>query len=223
MLLIQIGNSADNSSSTGSVIPIIAGSVGGAALLIISCLLCVILFLVRRSRKETARVPNKMYTEMKSDIKMNTNPSYEINMQKQTQEDQYDYVAHDQLDSKHAAIKMDTNPSYEIVRCANNEVPIQENPSYGTVQGSHDEPECNVTIQANPSYCSNLQDTKKTLEDENKEICSSQEVDHVNIVKEEKAVYDEIDDINIDPNPSYDLVPGGIELEDNPSYSYGIK
>ena len=43
-----------------------------------------------------------MYTEMKSDIKMNTNPSYELNKQKQTQEDQYDYVAHDQLDNKHA-------------------------------------------------------------------------------------------------------------------------
>ena len=46
---------------------------------------------------------------MKSDIKMNTNPSYEINTkQKQTQEDQYDYVAHDQLDNKHGTLKMDT-------------------------------------------------------------------------------------------------------------------
>ena len=189
-------------------------------MLIISCLLCVILFLVRRSCRKIVHAPNKMYTEMNSDIKMNTNPSYEINKQSQTQEDQYDYVAHDQLDNKHATIEMDTNPLYEI---ANNEIPIQDNPSYGTVQGSHDEPECNVTIQANPSYCSNLQDTKKTLEDENKDVFSSQEVDHVKIVKEEKTVYDEIDDININPNPSYDLVPGGIELEDNPSYSYGIK
>ena len=67
--------------------------------------------------------------------------------------------------------------------------------------------------------------TKKTLvqEDENKDVCSSQEADHVKIVKEEKVVYDEIDDIDINPNPSYDLVPGGIELEGNPSYSYGIK
>ena len=162
---------------------------------------------------------------MSSDIKMNTNPPYEINKQEQTQEDEYNYVVQDCLDNKQDTIKMDTDPSYKAIWCANDDIPIQENPSYGPVQGTHDktESECNVAIQANPSYCSNLQNTKKALEDESKSACSPQETDHVKVVKEEKAVYDEIDDVNITPNPSYDSVLGSIKLEDNPSYSYGIK
>ena len=188
---------------------------------IISCLLCVIICFVRQSRKDLVHAPNKMATEMSSDIKINTNSSYESNKQEQNQEDEYDYVSQDHLNYKDT-IKMDTNPSYKAVQCANNDIAIQENPSYGTVQGTHDttEPDCNVAIQVNPSYCFNVLDTKKALEDKNKDVCSPQEADHV---KEEKAVYDEIDDITINPNPCYDSVLGGIELEDNPSYGYGIK
>ena len=192
---------------------------------IISCLLCFIIFLVRQSHKETAYATNKMATEMSSDIKMNTNPSYESNKQEQTQEDEYDYVSQDHLNNKQDTIKMDTNPSYKAVQCANNDIAIQENPSYGTVQGTHDttELDCNVAIKVNPSYGYNLQNTKKALEDENKDVCSPQEAEHVKVVKEDKAVYDEIDNITINPNPCYDSMLGGIELEDNPSYSYGIK
>ena len=192
---------------------------------IISCLLCVIIFLVRKSHKETAHAANKMATEVSSDLKMNTNPSYESNKQEQNQEDEYDYVVQDHLNNKQDSIKMDTNPSYKVVQCANNDIAIQENPSYGIIQGSHDatEPDCNVAIQENPSYCFNLLDTKKALEDKNKDVCSPQGTDHVKVVKEEKALYNEIDDITVNPNPCYDSVLGGIELEDNPSYGYGIK
>ena len=161
-----------------------------------------------------------MANEMNSEIKMNTNPSYESNKQEQSQEDQYDYVAHDYLDIRQDIIKVDTNLSYETVQCTNSDVAIQENPSYGINQSTHDttKPEYDVTIQANPSYCSNLQDTKKALEDENKDVYNTKEANDVKMVKEEKAVYNEIDDININPNPSYALMLGGIELEDNPSY-----
>ena len=151
---------------------------------------------------------------------MNTNPSYESNKQEQNQEDQYDYVAQDYLDVRQDTIKVDTNLSYETVQCTNSDVAIQENPSYRTIQSIHDttKPEYDVTIQANPSYCSNLQDTKKALEDENKDVYNTKEANNVKMFKEEKAVYNEIDDININPNPSYASMLGGIKLEDNPSY-----
>ena len=117
-------------------------------MIIISCLLCVIIFRVRQSPKETAHVPNKMANEMTPDIKMNTNPSYESNKQEQNQEDQYDYIAQDYLDARQDTIKVDTNLSYETVQCTNSDVAIQENPSYGTIQSIHDttKPEYDVTI-----------------------------------------------------------------------------
>ena len=93
---------------------------------IISCLLCIIIFLVRQSRKQTAHAPNKTAIEMSSDIKMNTNPSYEINKQEQTQEGEYDYVVQDCLDNKQDTIKVDTNPSYKAIRCVDNDIAIQE-------------------------------------------------------------------------------------------------
>ena len=41
--------------------------------------------------------------------------------------------------------------------------------------------------------------------------------------KEEELVYDvttgDIDNVKINPNPYYDSVPGGVKLEDNPSYN----
>ena len=161
-----------------------------------------------------------MANEMSSDIKMNNNPSYESNKQEQNQEVQYDYVAQGHVDIRQGTIKMDTNPSYETAQCANRDVAIQENPSYGTIQVTHDttKPEYDVTIQANPSYCSNLQDIKKAMEDENKDAYCTKETNNIKMVKEEKAVYTEMDDININPNPSYASMLGGIELEDNPSY-----
>ena len=196
LIKFQTGNSTDSSSSTSeSFILITAGSVGGAALFIISCLLCIIILLVRQSRKETVRASNKMATEMSSDIKMNTNPSYDIS--KEEQEHQYDYVTYNQLDNNHDNIKMDTNPSYGRVQCNNNNIPtIQENPSYKIFQGTHN------------------------TRDENKDACITQEAEHVKVVgsttKEKEARYD---DINITPNPSYNSMSGGIKLVDNPSYS----
>ena len=80
-------------------------------MIIISCLLCAIIFHVRQSPKETAHAPNNMANEMNSEIKMNINPSYERNKQEQSQEDQYDYVVQDYLDIRQDTIKVDTNVS----------------------------------------------------------------------------------------------------------------
>ena len=70
-----------------------------------------------------------MATEMSSDIKMSTNPSYDISKEKPHQENQYDNVAHN--------IKTDTNPLYSTVQCTNNDIPIQKNPSYEIFQSAH--------------------------------------------------------------------------------------
>ena len=85
--------------------------------------------LVRQSRKETVHASNKMVTEMSSDINMSTNPSYDISKEKPHQENQYVNVAHN--------IQMDTNPPYGTVQCTNNNIPIQENPSYEIFHGTH--------------------------------------------------------------------------------------
>ena len=140
-----------------------------------------------------------MVTEMSSDIEMNINPSYDISKEKPHQEHQYDYVTHNQLDNNHDNIKMDTNPSYAGDQCANNDIAIQENPSYEIFQGAH------------------------SARDENEDVCITHEAEHVKMVgsitKEDETEYDEIDDVNITPNPSYDSMSGGVKLEDNPSYS----
>ena len=52
---------------------------------------------------------------MSSDIMMNTNPSYSVAKQSRKQEDQYDYVLHDNIalqDDPQGTIRMDSNPSY---------------------------------------------------------------------------------------------------------------
>ena len=58
-------------------------------------------------------------TEMDSDIKMNTNPSYNITKKSSEQEDQYDYTLHDKLalhDDPSRTMKMDTNLSYGRIK-----------------------------------------------------------------------------------------------------------
>ena len=85
--------------------------------------------LVRQSHKKTVDASEKVVTEMGSDIKMNTNPSYEVTKQKPKQEPQYDCIAYNQLGNNHDNTKMDTNPSYGTVHCANSDVAIQDNPT----------------------------------------------------------------------------------------------
>ena len=152
---VKTGTSSGSNSSSGSAIPVIAGSVGGAALFFIVLLLCVVILCVRQSHKKRSHaLDNKMVTELSSDINMSTNPSYNITKQNRMQEDQYDYVLRDKLspqDDTQDSIKMDANPSY------------------GRVQGCNTaayDAECDVTIQQNPSYGTNLNDSTKMFEDE---------------------------------------------------------
>ena len=114
---------------------------------------------VRQSCKKTVDPSEKMVTEMGSDIKMNTNPSYmKLLSKNQNKNLSMICVAYNQLGNNHDNIKMDTNPSYATVHCANSDVAIQDNPSYEIVQGAHN------------------------ARDKNKDVHSTQEAGYVNAV-----------------------------------------
>ena len=187
--------------------PIIAGSVGGAALFIIIILLFVTILCVRQFHKKKSHTfDNSMVIEMNSDIKMNTNPSYSITKQNRRQEDEYDYVLHDKISFQNNV--QDT-------------IKMESNPSYGRIQG------CNaydagydVAIQSNPSYSSIFRETTRMYKQEDEDgyvetnSLSMQRADYHKVIgstiKEGESVYDvatdDMNDVKINLNPSYDSV-----------------
>jgi len=149
---------------------------------------------------------NKMVTEMTSDLKTPTNPSYNSTKQNRKQADQYDYVFHNKLFHHHntqdTAIKMDSNPSYGIVQ------------DYDATDVDY--------IQPNPP---NLQEITKISEDQHGyNETGIQKADYLKLIrsatKEEDAAYNiatvDIDNVKINPNP---IVSDDVKLQDNPSYS----
>ena len=150
---------------------------------------------------------------------MTTNPSYIITKHNIKQEDQYDNVLQSKSSvQKKDTIKMDTNPSY-------GRVPAYNAADYDVTEPGHD-----VTIETNPSYNSVLKNTKKMSEDEDENgyvetnVNNAQTAGYLKVIgstsKEEESVYDvATDDVNINPNPSYESVSSDVKLEDNPSYN----
>ena len=112
---------------------------------------------------------------------------------------------------------------------------MESNPSYGRVQGCNAfNPGYDVTIQSNPSYNSISKETNVMYEQEDEasylemiNSLSMQKADYLKVIgsttEEEESVYDvatdDIDNVKINPNPSYDSVSGGVKLEDNRSYN----
>ena len=153
-----------------------------------------------------------MVTEKGLDINMTANPSYSITEQNQKQEDQCDYVLPiNKFDNQQNTIKIDNNSSHR------------------RAEGAHDAAEYDIAIQDNPSYSSVLKYIKAP-EDESQCIYPESGSDSMQggaesarilgfATTEEKRVSDDMDDIKINPNPSYDIVSGAIKLEDNPSYN----
>ena len=196
---------------------------GGATLFIIISSLCIVILCIRRfhDKKQSHTFDNRIEIELNSDTKMTTNPSYGIAKQSRKQEDQYDYVLHDEISLKgdQDTMKMDSNPSY------------------GRVQGCNvcdvTEPEYDAAIQPNPSYSSTLKEPTKMFEDEDQNgyaetnSQSTQRAGYLKVIgsttKKEESIYDNDTDnvgsVEINPNPSYDSVSGGVKLEDNPSYN----
>ena len=192
---------------------------GGAAFFLIIFLLCGVMWVRRSLKKRSLSLDNKMVIELNSDIKMDDNPSYNIVTQNQgKQDDQYDYVLHNTFsmqDNTKDTIKMDSNPSYGRVQ------------GCYTVADDATEPDYDVTIQTNPSYNSILKETTKMSEDEDQHgyvETNSHSIHgegYLKVIgsttKEEELVYDvstdDIDNVKINPNPSYDSVSGGVKLE----------
>ena len=220
--ILCLGTPSDSNSDGGSTI-IIAGSAGAIVAAFIIILLCAILLYVRRSHKKRSHaLDNKTVIEMSSDIMMSTNPSYSIAEQSRKQEDQYDYVLHDNTalqDDPQGTFKMDSNPSYGRVQICN---------AYNVT-----EPEYDAAIQPNPSYSYFSKDTIKMSEDQDQDgyvetnSQSTQIADYLKLIgsttKEEEFAYDnrnnDANKVETNPNPSYDSVSGGVKLEDNPSYN----
>ena len=196
---------------------------GGVTLFIIISSLCIVILCIRRfhDKKQSHIFDNRIEIELNSDTKMTTNPSYSIAEQSRKQEDQYDNVLQDEISLKgdQDTIKMDSNPSY------------------GRVQGYNacdvTEPEYDAAIQPNPSYSSTLKEPTEMVEDEDQDgyfetnSQSTQRAGYLKVIgsttKKEESVYDNDTDnvgsVEINPNPSYDSVSGGVKLEDNPSYN----
>ena len=160
-----------------------------------------------------------MDIKLKSDIKMSTNPSYSITKQDREKVDQFDYGFQGKIsleDDIQDTIKMDSNPSYGSVQ------------GYDKIKAEYD-----AVIQQNPSYSSISKDKLKISEDEDEDgyvDCNSQSTQRSGYLKiigptnrEKESVYDndadDIDNVKVNLNPSYDSVSGSVKLEDNPSYS----
>ena len=155
--------------------------------------------------------------KLSSSVNMTTIPSYIITKHNIKQEDQYDNVLQNKSSVQEKdTIKMDTNPSY-------GRVPAYNAADYNVTEPGHD-----VTIETNPSYDSVLKNTKMSEdEDENgyveTNVNNTQTAGYLKVIrstsKEEESVYDvATDDVNINPNPSYESVSSDVKLEDNPSY-----
>ena len=165
-----------------------------------------------------------MKNELNSDVKMNNNPCYSITKQNGRQEDEYDYqyASHNifslQYDEQNT-IKMDFNPSYERDHGC-------DAVNYNTTTPAG----LDVAFHQNPSYSSIATENVKVSEDEDEDgyvetnSQSTQRANYCRIIgsttNEEESAYDnDTDDsgkVEINPNPFYVSVSGGVKLKDNP-------
>ena len=222
-LFIVVSNSDSTSEPYTSAV--IGGAVGGAILLLIIFVFCIVVCSVNWShKKKSYKFSDKQLTELGSDIIIGTNPSSDISNQNRKQETQYDYIECDKIsqcipqDDKKGNIKWNTN-----------------NPSYGGVQEAETafydnttQPGCNVTIQVNPSYYSH---SREISEDQDGYVKTDQYRSHSREVSDyleilvpstndkRSAGAGDTDNVKTDTNSSYDSVPGGVKLVDNPSYN----
>ena len=111
------------------------------------------------------------------------------------------------LDNSQDNIKMDSNPSYGPVQSCNT-----------VTDGANTHPNCNVTvtIQTNPSYNSI---SKKVSKDEDQSGYVEAQANFFNTDKMDYLKLTVTGNVKTNPNQSYDLVSGGVILEDNPSYN----
>ena len=123
----------------------IGGAVGGAVLLVIICLFCIVMVGMRQSFSNL--FSNREETKMNSDIKMTSNPSYDIIKQTIKEEIIYDCELFK---------SSETNSSYEMIREYNR----LGNSSDNAVQSR-----CNDATQPNLSCSGTSKLPRETYED----------------------------------------------------------
>ena len=221
-LFIAVSNSDSTSEPyTGAVI---GGAVGGAITLLIIFVLCMVVYSVCWScKKKSYKFTNKELAELGSDIIMGTNPSSDINNQSTKEEPQYDFIESDKIfqclhqDDKKDNIKWDINPSHGGVQEA--ETAFYDNTT---------QPGCDVAIQVNLSCCSHSREISKDQDSyaktdqyhlHSREVANDLEMIVPSTNDKRSAGAGDTYNVKTDANPSYDSMPGGVKLVDNPSYS----
>ena len=189
---------------------VIGGAVGGAVLSVIICVFCIVLFWMRRSYINVFN--NREATTLDSDIKMTSNPSYDII--KHTIKDEIVYD-HELFKSSKA------NPSYGVIQEYNR---LGNNSDNAATRSG-----CNDAIQPNPSYNANSQSSREIYEDQDgyvkTDLNDAKGAHYLEIfaptTQEENPTVNDAaatDAVSM-TNPSYNLMSGGVILEDNPSYN----
>ena len=154
---------------------------------------------------------------------MCSNPSYDANKQNIIQEySTYDYAV--------------PNESTQLQNDNQNVIKLDINPSYGGTQEHEnnsnnfklDEPELDASIELNPTCSRRLM---KTYEDHDVYVEIDQDhsqsaegtgyLELIGPTTQEMSPAVAVDAANvmINPNPSYELLTGGVRLQDNPSYN----
>ena len=183
---------------------VICGAVGGVVLSVIICVFCIMLFWMRRSYNNL--FSNKGATTLGSDIKMTTNPSFDI-------------IKHKEIVYDHELFKsLKANPSYGVIQQYNR---LGNNGDNAATRSG-----CNDAIQP---YSVSSKLSREIYEDQDGYVITdSNDAKGMHCLKifapttqEENPTVNDVaatDVVNM-TNPSYNLVSGGVILEDNPSYN----
>ena len=142
---------------------------------------------------------NKMTTvTSSSDIKMDSNPSYNIT-EVSKQNHQYDYV---QKETFLTDVKMDSNPSYGRIQDSGTVSDDTAALKYDNTNELH----CDVTVQPNPSYSSNLKSTTMVSEDDGYVETDQHGVEGADYLElSEPTAIVTTDNVKITSNPSYNV------------------
>ena len=187
----------------------IGGAVGGAVLLVIIFVFFIVVFWMRRSFSNL--FSSREGTKLGSDIKITSNPSYDIIKQTIKEEIVYD---------SELFTSSETNPSYEM---------IQEYNRLGNNSDNAVQSGCNDATQPNSSCSGTSKSSREMYEDQDgyvkTDLTGARRTHYLEIMapttQEENPTVNGVaaSDVVSITNPSYNLMSGGVILEDNPSYN----
>ena len=214
-------NEGGGTSNLESDTPYVIGGILGGVVLFFTIIFvfCIVLCSMRwfYNKKEVAKLKSSC------NVNITPNPSYDTNKRSVKQEYQtHEYETpnefiHLQLDTINC--KLDSNPSHKK---------IQEHKTIFDDSNNEAGPEHDVPVQLNSSCKS-----KPTKISEDHDGYVEVDLDHLHSTEgtgylellepttKEKSPAVAVDaaNVTINPNPSYELMKGGVELQDNPSYT----